>query len=256
MIKFILGLEDKCLMILTLLIGNEFLPLSTRFIPGSVTANTFHAPAPISWNNINDPNVEGYFFTKQQVIGAFPKVAEAYDKVGRIDGSGFLVANNGTLVTAEHVVDLVFQSDDVLKINELLLGGVNNLPLRGAKLLYRNKGDDSAAIHIPSLQRKGFINCNLTPQDYIGDVVFLIGNPNNIAGNNIEPVKQVITVGRLLSYNGKTLKVRILAGNGNSGGPLLNRKGECIGFIQQHSEDSNLIQECLSMQYFWTKITE
>jgi S1-C subfamily serine protease len=235
---------------------SEFTSLAGRYQPGRFTASTLGAPKSLSWENIYEPHVEGHFFTKQQIETSFPKIARAFDKVVQIGaGSGFLLSNSGILLTDEHVLDSIFYSNSSLKVQNLLLGGQQISSLQNTNVLYKSKEDDFAALHIPSMIGRGCLEFNLYPEDHLNDVVFLIGNPNSFMGNKINQVEQVVSVGQLLSYDGKVCKARILATNGNSGGPLLNRRGECLGFIQQHSEESQLVQECLSIKYVLEKLS-
>lgn len=149
----------------------------------------------------------------------------------RIIGSGFIVAENGLIVTNQHVVSLGEAKDFFV-----LLPG-DDQPLNVQKI-YRDEINDIALIEI---EKTGLPTLPLGDSDQIkvGQTVIAIGDP-------LGTLSGTVTVG---SISGVNRDVQVASGTfnfqsksfsdviqtdaainpGNSGGPLLNSQGEVIG---------------------------
>jgi serine protease Do len=134
-------------------------------------------------------------------------------------GSGFIVDASGLVVTNNHVIA------DADQINVIL----HNEKVYKAKLVGRDPKADLALLKITSPDPFPFINFGDSDQMRVGDWVIAIGNPFGLGGS----VTAGIVSARARDINAGPyddfLQTDAAINKGNSGGPLLNMKGEVIG---------------------------
>jgi S1-C subfamily serine protease len=138
-------------------------------------------------------------------------------------GSGFVVDDKGLILTNNHVVE---NAENV----EVTLADKSKVP---AKLVGRDPHNDVAVIRI-SAPREKLIPLRLgdSAQLLVGQMAIAIGNPFGLDRTLTRGV--VSAVGRSLkSETGRQIRNMIQTdaaiNQGNSGGPLLNSRGEVIG---------------------------
>ena len=148
-------------------------------------------------------------------------------------GSGFIYKTDskyGYLLTNHHVVDkatkiTLVRSDDK-EIEATVLGSDEYLDLAVVRI---NKSDviDTASI-------------GTSEQSKLGDTVFTVGSPlgyeyrGTVTDGILSGKDRMVTVsisGSANDYVMKVLQTNAAVNPGNSGGPLLNAKGEVIGII-------------------------
>ena len=145
-------------------------------------------------------------------------------KNGNSFGSGFLISKSGYLLTNNHVV----AGADTF---EIIFGNGFNME---ATLI---KTDNSRDVALLKINGSGFaplaINTDMEILD-IGTEVIAIGTPEDIKLNQTV-TKGIISGKRELEdeYNRKNkfIQTDVTINRGNSGGPLLNMKGEVVGII-------------------------
>ncbi len=134
-------------------------------------------------------------------------------------GSGVIIGSEGYILTNQHVID---GADEILI---LLADG------RGSQavLIGQDKDTDIAILQVPIAELTGFRIAQLQPLK-VGDVVLAIGNPLNVG--------QTVTMG-IVSATGRNriglntfenfIQTDAAINLGNSGGALVNARGELIG---------------------------
>lgn len=145
------------------------------------------------------------------------------------DGAGFIVDENGLIVTNCHVIDTA----DVIKI--VLYDGSSYI----AKIIGKDERSDIALLKIDSdikLPCVRFANSDIIE---IGEPVLAIGNPYGFGKtvtsgiisyknrNLSSQIEELGTGGDLVSY----LQTDAAINYGNSGGPLFTYNGEVVGMI-------------------------
>lgn len=157
---------------------------------------------------------------------AMPAVVTIYSKISRgalpqthCIGSGFLISEDGYIVTNHHVI----VHADVLIVK--LLDGTNVQ----AKIVGVSQSTDLAVIKIETRKKLPFLRFANTDKVKIGHYAIAIGSPFSLS--------QTMTTG-IVSYKGRKLGLHYredyiqtdaAINPGNSGGPLLNIDGEVIG---------------------------
>ena len=134
-------------------------------------------------------------------------------------GSGFIISADGTIVTNNHVVD----GADEIKV---VLDDGTEL---AATLVGRDAKTDLAVVKVKADKPMPFVAWGDSSMASAGDPVLAIGNPFGIGTTVTSGI--VSARGRDL-HNGPYddfIQVDAAINHGNSGGPLLNAKGEVIG---------------------------
>ena len=139
-------------------------------------------------------------------------------------GSGFLVDNQGHILTNNHVVD---QASSV----EVVLEDGKNVE---AKVVGTDAADDLALIQVDAFAMSGITPVTLGDSGAVkpGQMAIAIGNPygldHSITVGVISGLNRTLTssVGRPITG---LLQTDAAINPGNSGGPLLNSQGEVIG---------------------------
>ncbi|ETB63945.1 TPA: PDZ domain-containing protein [Candidatus Nomurabacteria bacterium] len=142
-------------------------------------------------------------------------------------GSGFIITNNGYIVTNRHVVD---ESEAFFKVV------LNNKKEYTAKLIAKDFVFDVAILKI---EEKNLPYLNLSDSDKleIGESVVAIGNAlgefeNSVSTGVISGLSRSIYAGSGFGqkeFLDKVIQTDAAINPGNSGGPLLNLKGDVVG---------------------------
>jgi serine protease Do len=155
-------------------------------------------------------------------------------------GSGFIIDKAGYILTNNHVIE------DATKIEVQLASMRNGEELLPAKLIGRDALTDTALIQLTEMPSTPLTEIKFGDSDQMapGDWVMAIGNPFTL--QNTVTVGVVSAVGRQQiasrSAGGGTrveemIQTDAAINRGNSGGPLLNVRGEVIGINSAIASD-------------------
>ena len=167
----------------------------------------------------------GYLF--EEFFG-FPQSETRKEEVG--GGSGFLVSEDGLVLTNKHVIrDL--EADYTVLTND-----GKSYP---AKVLARDPVEDIALLKIEKVKDFAFLSVKFADSDQlrVGQTVIAIGNAlgeyrNTVSVGVISGLGRTITAsggGGLIEILEDVIQTDAAINQGNSGGPLLNIKGEVVG---------------------------
>lgn len=135
-------------------------------------------------------------------------------------GTGFAVAANGYIATAFHVVNEAKSIKVVIDGKEL-----------DAVVVAKDQNNDLAVIKVDHSNLLTLPIAKSTDQK-VGDDVFTTGFPDpQIQGENVKLTKGSINAASGIRDNTAMFQVSVGVHGGNSGGPLVNRKGEVVGVI-------------------------
>ncbi|NCT09475.1 MAG: PDZ domain-containing protein [Flavobacteriia bacterium] len=141
-----------------------------------------------------------------------------FEQVGT--GSGVIISSDGYIVTNNHVVD---GANDI----EIIL---NDKKVYKAKLIGADKNDDIALLKISADNELPFITFANSDNVKVGEWVLAVGNPYNLTSTVTAGI--VSAKGRDLDGNGSIdsfIQTDAAVNPGNSGGALVNTRGELIG---------------------------
>jgi hypothetical protein len=172
-----------------------------------------------------DPRmVQVKLLTRLRALGFEANAVGREQGLGRPQGTAFLVSQEGHLLTCAHVLG---QEE---KATVWLAGSKHE-----AQVVRRDAEKDVALLKII-----GATNLMLAPVGFsasadplLGQDVFTIGFPlSDILGQTPRLTKGLISATVGLKDDPNHLQVSVEIQPGNSGGPLLNEKGECVGIVR------------------------
>lgn len=193
----------------------------------AITRTVLHAsPAIVGINVTQMRRVrQRSFFEDDPIWGYFYQPREYLQKVESL-GSGFIISSEGYVLTNQHVVD---------HATEIIV------TLTDGKQYQAEKVGEDAKYDIALLKIKGenlpYIELGDSEDIIIGEWVIALGNPFGLFDVNSKPT---VTVGVISAidldfkeveghaYN-DMIQTDAAINSGNSGGPLLNSQGVCIG---------------------------
>lgn len=237
--------------LLVLLILTGFYYLTTRFLPTGALAGLMHSvtPAGITTTSINGPQgtfslteaaaAPAFDTEEQQNIEVYKRVLPSVVNITSTElaccdfflravpetgqGSGFIVDKEGHILTNNHVIDNA-QSVEVTLWNKKKYQ---------ARVIDADRNHDLALLQI---QDTG--NLNLQPVTLadssnlmVGQRVYAIGNPFGFSGTMTRGIISALRSVELPNRNkiDDAIQTDAAVNPGNSGGPLLNSRGEVIG---------------------------
>lgn len=171
--------------------------------------------------------------------------AESSD-VGESFGSAVFVSNDGTLVTNAHVVTFT-ESSETKTFDNILVRFAFENDYRAVTLVKYDSDLDIAVLKLNDTNCK-FKAMKIADFSKIkaGNTVYAVGNLNNVG---ISITSGTVSNKSLnVEYNGKTRNViqcDLTIAEGNSGGALINQKGEFVGLttfrLKDNTAEKNVI---------------
>lgn len=144
---------------------------------------------------------------------------------GQSSGSGFVLDDNGLIVTSLHVISGQDEVDVTTYSGQVYKGKVVSSQI---------DNDDLALIKIEPNEKLQTLKLGDFDKIKVGQKVVAIGNPFGFRGT--------MTVGIVsrIDYTKNKIQTDAAINPGSSGGPLLNTKGEVIGISQSiYNPDNN-----------------
>jgi len=141
-------------------------------------------------------------------------------------GSGFIISSDGYIVTNNHVIE------NATSISVLLHDGTNH----PATLVGRDPETDLAVLKIEA-DNLSYLTWGNSDALQVGEQVAAIGNPLGEFANSMT-VGYISALDREINIDGvprNMLQTDAAVNSGNSGGPLLNLKGQVIGIVTAKS---------------------
>ena len=141
-------------------------------------------------------------------------------------GSAFLIDTKGHLLTANHV--------SPEKSSKIYVTSANGVSIE-AELVGTDERTDISVLQIPASMVKGITPLSWGNYPIVGDPTIVIGSPFGLQGSVSQGI--ISTIHRVLDEDqgGSNildyLQTDAAVNPGNSGGPLFNRAGQTIGFL-------------------------
>lgn len=190
----------------------SFSKLAQRLMPAVVNITTSQTVAPEGLPEFPDGS------PLEQFNEFFGRDPDGFRREGSL-GSGFLISEDGTVVTNNHVIEnadeinVVFNSGRTLK----------------AQLVGTDPDTDVAVLKVSSDEPLPYVEFADSDRAEVGDWVMAIGNPfgfgGSVSAGIISARNRDIQSGRYDDF----IQTDAAINRGNSGGPLFNLNGEVIG---------------------------
>ena len=193
----------------------SFADLAERLMPSVVFIST----TTTKMVNQIDPSFPFKFPPGSPFEDMFKDFGTPKEKKGAALGSGFIIDENGTVITNNHVID---GADKISII-------VNGDKEYEAKLIGKDPLMDIAVLKIISKDKFKPVNFGDSDKARIGDWVIAIGNPFGLGGTVTSGIISARNRNIGLSRYEDFIQTDASINVGNSGGPLFNMSGEVIG---------------------------
>ena len=158
-------------------------------------------------------------------ISKVVEIKVSNDNVNWGYATGCFIDNNGTILTNKHVVQ---SSSSGERYGQIMVRTADSEEWVTAEIVKVSEEHDLATIKC-NLQKDSF---SLSENVKNGETVYTIGNPDGFGLSFISGV--VSSNSRNVVYEGKTIntiQTSFVINEGNSGGPVFNKKGELLGII-------------------------
>lgn len=146
----------------------------------------------------------------------------------RVIGSGFFIDPEGYLITNYHVisseVDPSYEGFSRLYI-KLSRDSDTRIP---AKVVGHSEIFDIALLKV-EVEPEEILSFNLDPDLRVGETIYALGSPGGLENTLTSGI--ISSTGRKILQMGDVVQVDVPINQGNSGGPLLNERGELIGVV-------------------------
>lgn len=163
------------------------------------------------------------------------------DKVVKIKtaggtGSGFIISKDGLVVTNKHVV----KNEEAQVANKVTVVLADGTEI-AANVLGVSRHQDLALIRIPNQSRLKLLNLAKSETIKVGQTVYALGSPFGIENVFTAGVLNKIDKSQADLYHDARIN------HGNSGGPLLNSRGEVIGVNTRFINEGNALDPSISV---------
>ena len=167
-----------------------------------------------------------------QVVGVTTEVTYTnffgMNSSSAVSGTGFIVSEDGYILTNYHVIELAAQNDK--DVNVILYDGTRYT----ASIVGYEKYNDVAVLKIDAtgLKPVGFGNSDSLA---VGDLVYAVGNPLgeldfSMSTGHVSALDRAITSDESgVAIN--MFQIDAAVNSGNSGGPVYNAAGEVVGIV-------------------------
>lgn len=135
-------------------------------------------------------------------------------------GSGFIISDDGYIITNNHVIK------DGEKINVKLKGSETNFP---AEIIGVDEIMDIALLKISLKTKLPYAEFDETRNYKVGDTIIVVGNPYNLGISVSSGIISALNRNLQMSSFDNFIQTDASINKGNSGGPMFNLRGKVIG---------------------------
>ena len=143
-----------------------------------------------------------------------------------VSGSGFIISNDGYILTNYHVIETAYQNDLPLIVS------LHDGKEYNAKVIGYEEANDVALIKVEATDLNAVLIAD-SNNVRVGQPVYAVGNPfGDLVYTMTEGI--VSALDRIVTVEGKsisTFQFSAAVNSGNSGGPVFDANGEVIGIV-------------------------
>jgi S1-C subfamily serine protease len=185
-------------------------------------------------NEIYDRDAEGVAFIKSEIVQQTPSVfGFPQQQQATATGSGFLIDNDGHILTNNHVVEGAKHVD-------VQLGGTDG-DTQTAQVVGTDPSSDIALLKVDDTKGAQPLELGDSDKVQVGDPVVAIGNPfgldRTVTSGIVSALQRQIQAPNGFSIS-DVIQTDAAINPGNSGGPLIDGDGKVIGINSQIESQS------------------
>ena len=155
------------------------------------------------------------------------KITDYENSYKEATGSGFLVSNKGYIITNAHVVNN-YNNISIVK---------NNYEYK-AQIISIDQVNDIALLEVPELSGENYLSFTSLNEKKLGEKIYCIGFPlNSVLGNEARITDGIISAKSGLANSNSIFQISAPIQPGNSGGPVIDEKGNVIGIVVSKLND-------------------
>lgn len=166
-----------------------------------------------------------------------PAVVVISDSTGRV-GSGFITSSDGLIVTNLHVL---------IRMKKLKVTFSNGESSDQILILGYDANRDLAILKVP-FNKLPFLRLGNSTQVKVGQRVIVVGAPRGLAGTTTTGIISAIR-DRPGTSGTTLLQTDAAVSPGNSGGPLVNERGDVVGVIVSQIRDAQNLNFAIPINY-------
>lgn len=146
---------------------------------------------------------------------------------GKHGGSGVITSPEGAFVTARHVL---FDESGKFRESHVEIEEGKKVSMKKEDILWEDPQKDIVYMRIKGLAGHPHISTS-SETLWPGDQVWLVGFPANVMETLENYRPKTFTTGFITSMEGENINTSAKAAPGNSGGAMINQRGEVIGIV-------------------------
>ncbi len=152
-------------------------------------------------------------------------------------GSGFIVTNDGHIITNHHVIEKASKKTGGILVS--VMGADNTVKTYNAKLIGSRSSVDVAVLQIEANGKKDFSAMSIGNSSNLktGEPVVAIGSPESLSYAWTLTAGHISFAERKFQNDQNYIQFDAAVNPGNSGGPLINEYGEVIGVVTRKVVD-------------------
>ncbi|MDR0813025.1 MAG: trypsin-like peptidase domain-containing protein [Oscillospiraceae bacterium] len=154
---------------------------------------------------------------------------------GTVYGSGFIISEDGYILTNYHVIENASQNDSEVVVT------MNDGSEYTAKIVGYEKDNDVAVLKI---EAKGLPFASIGNSDLltVGNQVYVVGNPQmlnyTMTEGIVSALNRQITISSDITIN--MFQTSAAVNSGNSGGPIFNSRGDVVGIVSAKYKETGV----------------
>jgi hypothetical protein len=181
--------------------------------------------------------------TKISFIKLFPKVSNTVENIEKASGTGFLINSDGYIATNYHVIE----DAKIIKVKGLNGDFDSSVT---AKLIISDINNDLAIIKVDNKTLKDPPYPISSKKVETGNSIFCLGYPLRATmGDEVKVTNGIISSNTGFKNDISLYQISAPIQSGNSGGPLIDAKGNLIGIINAKHTDAENVSYAIKAAY-------
>ena len=148
---------------------------------------------------------------------------------GQLVGTGFIVSNQGHVMTADHVIR-AFWDPKANKLRPIYVRAIGHPPIRVTPVA-NNSFLDMSLLYSEKLSNFDYLDIVTSEHVKAGDKIYVVGHPNGAAWSHSDGIVSRKSFVRTQYGTAYIIFITAWIDFGNSGGPVVNSDGDVICMV-------------------------